>query len=282
MLLDLLPLTAAQQLAANTPEIGAESTVRYTDKEFLSVLELTNVGVTATDEAQLASSFPIVLTEERHIHLRCDNGFLYDTALVLDLDVTLSDDSTIVARATMEVPTWAKQGVNANPVGTAVDFRNTDGTALALKVKSIQGINAMTGGRAGNINRVSIWSSPDVGEFVSQGCVRNKNFDLQIPGSINIACGYNAQQFVKQGRSEEVDLTLEYTYFSSLDGIGRLNGSRCGLLIDITKDDTVPWERLVLTGHRPNGSPNRGDGDDEVLAESSGPYESFLVFNSRG
>ena len=116
-------------------------------------------------------------------------------------------------------------------------------------------------------------------QFAPVGCTRNKSFDLPIPSSVSIPCGYEASRFVKKGRSEESELELEFVHFSSWSGVERLNGGRCSLLLDVVKDDSIPWERVVLTGHRPNASPNRGDGDDEVLATSSGPYESVLLFS---
>jgi hypothetical protein len=116
---------------------------------------------------------------------------------------------------------------------------------------------------------------------VMQGCTRGKNFDLQIPSTVTVACGYEGTKYTKKGRSEEVELELEYVHFSSYNGMSRLNGGRCSLLVEVIKDDAVGSERVVLTGHRPNYSPSRGDGDDEVVGTSSGAYESFLLFSAR-
>jgi hypothetical protein len=40
----------------------------------------------------------------------------------------------------------------------------------------------------------------------------------------------------------------------------------------------VHSETIVYTGYRPAFSPSRGDGNDEVMGTSTGPYEKFLTF----
>jgi hypothetical protein len=282
MKLNLSTLTADDLLVANTPEVGAESVVKITDREFQRLFLVRNTNDSGSDIAAIDGvTFPLVLSENRDLHLRADACLKYDADIVVELTCVMSDDTSVQAFATLNVPDWADDTINSIPIGSAVDFVDASGDPLALEVKSITDVAAITGGRSGLQNGLSIWSSPSASQWDTQGCTRNKNFDLVIPSSISIACRYNASAFVKKGRSEEPTLELEYVYFSAWEGIGRLNGGRSSILVEVVKDDSVPWERIVFTGHRPNGSPTRGDGDDEVVATSSGPYENFLVFSSR-
>lgn len=268
-------LTAAAVILAQKPEIGLESKVRA------SPLEVVKLGTINVDSAGVATytavSGIVIPTAGYDLHLRTDDTIGPLTALpTVTLSVSLFGAVASTVVATLGIPSWVQDQSKIWPLGQSTDFIPQ---GVGNDAKTVLSITALDDSENLPANSTwSVWGSPAAANFVSLGYCRNKEGPYTVPGNVRIADGYNPQAAIKRGRAEDSDLTLEFVHISSMDGISRLNDRRCAVLLDVTKDKTVLSERVVYAGYRPAAGPKRGDGNDEVIETSTGPFESFLLF----
>ncbi len=112
----------------------------------------------------------------------------------------------------------------------------------------------------------------------SFGAVTEAGLKLNISKSIAIPDRFDGSAFMKRGHSEPGSLSIKARYVDYMDGLGRMNGHFVTARIDVLKDDHLLTERTVLFQYKPAASPNRGDGDAEVTADSEGNFQAFATF----
>lgn len=277
MRLALTALTALQSVLAQKPEIGAESIYHAVPVEFILL------GRVVTDTLGAPTWVPragatIPAGTDWDLHLRADDGLenLAGNPSVT-LDVTIGGAvGAGTAVAALGIPSWVTDQSKNWSVGDSADFIPQGVGNDALPIEAVSDVSA-----SANLPpnaELSVWASPAVSNVVELGYCKSINGPYQVPASVRIADRYESARAVKKGRSEDSDLSLEFNYISSMEGIGRYNGRSITSLIKVIKDKSVHCENIIYTGYRPAFSPNRGDGNDEVMGTSTGPYEKFMTF----
>jgi hypothetical protein len=258
---------------ANAPEIGGESKVKlsYGEIGVVGQLAQTAPGSGTWTVETPAFDFTALGVD---LALVCDTGIKSTVNVVVNLNVTLDDDTSGTATATFAVPSYAKDQSSNLPAGLAVDVLPQGAGNADKKIKAILSIASITGGAKGN--RFSLVCLPS--DWFDVGCTKSKNEKLPVAKSLAIACGLKGSAFVKAGRSEPGELELKALNFTYGDGLSRLNGHRGSVLIEVLKAGRVLTERTVYGGYLPTPSTDRGDGDDEVTNSATGNFESFAKF----
>lgn len=271
-----LPATPAALIPiAKSPETGLESQV------FVSPVEVVRVGrvlVNAAGQAAWQADTGVSIPSAgMDLHLRADDSY---AALAgnpsVTLNVTLFGAVTTTAVAALAVPSWARDQSKTFPIGQSTDFVPQGAGNALLLVIGITGLQASTNLPANS--EWSVWASPAASNFVEIGFKRNVDGPYKVPGSVGIADRYDSAAVTKKGRSQDAELTNEFVHISSMDGMARYNGSRVTELVKIVKDKVLHAENVLYTGYRPAAVPKRGDGDDEVMETSTGPFEAVLNF----
>lgn len=270
-------ITGAAVLSAQSPEIGVESTVRASQAE---VYRIGTIFVDAAGNATWAARSGVTLpTLGQDLHLRADDGAVGLLVVpTVTLNCTLADDTVGTAIAALSVPSWLPEQAIVFPVAAAADFVPVGVGNSAKLIKAVAGVSASAG--LPNNTEWSVWASPPASAFVELGWKRGANTPYQVPGVVQIADGYRAVAATKKGRNEQVNYSFEFGHVSAMGGMARYNGHRITVWETIKKDKTVHTENVILTGFRPNASPARGDGNDEVVESSSGVGEDHLVFTA--
>lgn len=270
-------LTGAAAVLARQGEDALESSV------FISPLDFYRVGkikVDATGAAvyeaipgvSLSADFP-------DIHLRCDDGAVaLSGSPTVTLDVTV-DSAADTAEAAFSVPGWRNDQGNSFPLGGAEDFIPKGAGNADKAITAISGVAEH--GNLPNNSEWSVWASPAASTFVEMGFKRNATGAYQVPGQIEIPDRYEAAAVVKRGRSESPELTLDFVHIHSWDGLALYNGHPVTALVKVVRDRSVHVGWDIYTGYRPESSPSRGDGNEEVVASSAGPYQTHLLFSAK-
>ncbi len=259
----------------NAPEIGSESKVKVSYEEISIVGELSQPAPASGTYAANVPAYDFPAGGD-DLALLCRNAARSEVDIIIDLAVRFDDDTDGTARAAFAVPTYSKDQSDNLPQGLAVDIEPQGVGNDAKKIKAILGVSSVTGGAKGN--RFQIVRLPSEASYSDINCKRRAEPTYPVPKSLPIACGSNPSAFTKAGRGDPGLLALEAAHFQYADGLTRLNGHRVTVMVEVLKDDRVLCERSVYGGWRGAASPNRGDGDDEVVATSEGNFESFAVF----
>lgn len=279
MRFSLPALSAAQQLVATRPETGVDSS-----QVFVTPLEIQLLGRIVFDAA---GANPVwyptpgaTLGAGLDIHLRCDTPITVQAAAPsITLDCTLVGPvANATAVATLAIPAWVADQTHVYPVGHALDFVPQGVGNSAKLVTAIAGVNASANIPGSAI--FSVYGSPLVSKFIPVGYKRGIEGPYNIPGSVPIADGYNPSAAIKAGRAEVPELNFQFVHIDAMAGVTRYNGHRVSFWNKIVKDNSVHTANIVYVGVRPNASPNRGDGNDEVIETVTGPYENFLSFSA--
>lgn len=274
-------LTGAAAVLARKGEDALESTVYVSPLDFLF---LGRVKVNAAGDASWHPEQGVTIpTTHVDIHLRCDDGQINLSALPsVTLDVTIDDGSggstAGTALAAFAVPGWRDDQGKTFPIGAAVDFIPQGAGNSAKAVKSITGLDSSA--NLPNNSEWSVFASPAETTFIELGMKRGASGPYQTPGQIPIADGYEASAMVKRGRSDVPELNLSFVHIHSWAGLTLYNGRQVTALVKVVRDKSVHVGWDVYTGYRPDGSPSRGDGNEEVVAASSGPYQKHLLFTA--
>jgi hypothetical protein len=262
---------------AASGKIGAEHNVYFSYDEALLVAEIKQGADLSSSTLRTENAYqPPTGTDGRDMILVADNGVRSEEQIIIVFDITIDGTGTPAgtATATFVVPTFEQDQTFNLPIGLAVDLQ-VDGTGNeAAKIRTITGINAITGGRAGN--RFKIITLPDTWEFLQ--CSKDKTPTIPVGKTVNIACGYEGARWTKKGRSEPPTLEVSGVYTSAGDGLMRLNGHRASVMIETVAEDEVLMERLVFAGWRPAAQPRMGDGDTETEVRATGNYEKLAIF----
>jgi hypothetical protein len=278
MRLSLPVLTPDLALLAAKPEINLESSV------FATPVEIFLLGRVVTDAAGVAAWVPnpgaVLPAGGLDLHMSLDDSIAAAAGLpsiTLDVDIlAVTGPSTAVG--SLAIPSWVADQSNTFPIAQAADFV-PQGSGNALKL--ITAVNAVTS--VTNIPpnfSVSIYASPAIDNLAEIGFKRNADGAYLNSASVSIPDKYQYAAAVKKGRQKESKLSLDFVHIGSMGGMTRYNGSRISVAVRITKDKAVQTAWVVYTGYRPDSSPNRGDGDGEVVEKSEGPYEGLLIFEA--
>ena len=164
---------------------------------------------------------------------------------------------------------------SANATATATGVSITVGARdnSAKKIRTVTGLNALTGGLNGN--RWLVVAIPD--DWIEVKCVMDKNPTIPVGKSVAIACGYDGARWVKKGRSEPPTLEISSKLTSGGDGLMRLNGFKVTAMIEVRKDDRLLTQRDIFGGWRPTATPKRPD-EGNATVTATGMYEMFAVF----
>ena len=275
MRLSLPALNAAQILIANKPEMGVESQV------FVSPVEVVRLGKIVVDAAGVAAWTPepgASLGNGMDIHLKVGSGFTATAAPSITLTGTLADDTAGTAVAALVVPSWVPDQSKTFQEGFAVDFIPAGAGNSAKLVKAISSA-AITNVPANT--EFTVFGSPASSNFVELGWKRGAEGRYNTPNSVSFADGYNPSAAVKPGRPEVPELTLSFAHIAASYGLGHYNGRRVSVLLKVKKNkSSVHVSNILYTGYVPSASPNRGDGNDEVVETSTGPFEDCMQFDA--
>lgn len=277
MRFSLPALAGALAVNAGAPEIGLESTV------FASAVEAYRVGTIFVDASGNAVYIPkpgITLPALGYdLHLRCDTGVAGVSVVPsVTLNVTLGDDTAGTAIASLGIPGYVPDQSKVWPVGEASDFIPQGVGNGAKLVKAISAISASAG--LGTNTEWGIFASPAASSFVQLGWKRQANIPYDVPGVVALPDGYRAVGASKKGRGEQPTYSFQFGHVSSMGGMARYYGHRISVLEKIVKDKVAHTANLLVIGFRPTGSPDRGDGNDEVVESSEGFGEEHLIFNA--
>lgn len=178
--------------------------------------------------------------------------------------------TTILSR---QSATQVTLSADATATATGVDVTIEDRDLSAQGIRTITGIESISGGNTGN--RYAVVAFAD--DWVDVRCAMDKTPTIAVGKSIPIACGYNGARWIKKGRSEPPTLELSAKYTSGGDGLMRLNGHKVTVLIETKKEDRLLTERQLYGNWRPTVAARKGDGDNEAEARATGMYELFAV-----
>jgi hypothetical protein len=268
-------LSASEILLAKKPEIGLESRV------FVSVVPIQKIGrivVTAAGAATWIPEAGVTWGSGLDLQLKVDSPVRSTSAPVVTLNVTLEGPlETQTALATFANPAWVPDQSNAYQVGKGLDFIPSGGGNSAKKVIAVTGVSVA------NITQYSefiVYGSPAEASFVEMGWKKGASGQYATPASIAFADGYNPAAAIKLGRPELPELTINLSHIAASAGMVRYNGHSVAVLLKVIKDKSVHTSNLVYCGYRPQASPERGEGNDEVVESSAGPFEDCLQFDA--
>lgn len=273
MRFSLPTLSAAAILIAENPEIGLESNV------FMSASEVIKLGTIKTDAAGAITWIPrpgASFGAGLDIHVSLKTAIVAAAAPVITLTATVAVTGASTVAGTLAVPSWAANQNQFYPEGYALDLIPTGVGDTARLVTAIAGVTSLA--NVPNNSELTVWGSPAASNFVEVGWKKTVDGAYATPGTVSIANKYNPSAAIKKGRPEVTELKMDFNHISSMDGISRYTGLRTSVLVKIIKDDAVTTEHILYLGYRPNASPTRGEGNDEVVESSSGPVEACIRF----
>jgi hypothetical protein len=275
MRLALAALTAAQIQIAKKPEIGLSSRV------FASAVPVQKVGriiVSATGTTTFVAEAGVDWTAGMDLHVKVDSPIRAASAPTLTLNCTLEGPETgQTTVATFAVPAWVSDQSHTYQVGRGLDFIPQGAGNTNKKVLAI------TGASSANITQYAefvVYGTPAEASFVEIGWKKSATGQYSTPVSIPIADGYNPSAALVLGRPEVPELTLNFSHIVASGGMVRYNGHTVAVLLKIIKDKSVEVSRILYTGYRPQTNPERGEGNDEVMESSTGPFEDCLQFDA--
>ena len=268
-------VSAANVPIAQAPEINLESEV------YISPVELIKLGEVRVDSAGVALWSAVagvaIPAGGMDLHLRADDSL---ENLVGNPSVTLTTTLTgavaATSLATLTIPSWTADQSKNWAQDQAADFVGVGAGNALLLVTAVAGLSTSTNLPANST--FSVWASPATANFVVHGYKRAVDGPSQTPKFVNLPDGYKSSASVKKARAEVASLKLEMLNISSAAGFMKFNGRKVSVMVTVIKNKTVMTERLVYTGYGISAAVPRGDGDGEVVASSTGPFEALLSF----
>lgn len=273
-----IPTIASKDLqTVNSPIIGLESeNVYFSKEEGVVLLKIEQDDADSGETIAVATSYSIPAGGLDSIQLRAEGPIIApDNEITIVLDVT-TDSGSDTATATVAPPQFADDGSGVFGIGAGWDF--IVDSAHTRKIVSIDGIDSISGGQAGN--KFEIVALPNDDSWVPVSCVRSKEPTLPVPNTVNIACGKESAKYTKSGRTEIPNLQLSQANVAYGASLTKLNGHRVSIRVDIKDDSRILKERQIYTGYRGSGSPSLGDGEDESEVTIEGQFEKFIYFNA--
>jgi hypothetical protein len=277
MRLALPALNSAQIQVAKGPEMGVESIVK------VSVVEAVLCGKITVDASGNASWAPEpgldLGATGMDLHLKVNYMATASLAPSVTLNCTLADDTVGTAIAALTVPSWFPDQSKTFQEAAGEDFIPQGAGNSAKLVKAISGATVTN---VPNNAEFLVYASPLAANFKEQGWKRGAEGAYNVPSTVSFPEGYNPSRVVKAGRGEERELTLEFAHIAAGYALGRYNGKRVSVLIEVKKNrHQVHTTNVLYIGYIPSSSPSRTDGNDEVKETSRGKFEDCVVFDAK-
>ena len=184
-------------------------------------------------------------------------------AMTVQFNVVLADATLDTATATFHIPSYTTSQANAFPIGVSSDLIPDTPANADKKIRSLVSLAAVA--NMNPSNRFQVWATPNNESFVFIESTRGKGGQFNLPGLVQVPDGYNPSAFVKLGRGESHNLTIEFMDRGSLEQLNRFNGHEGTIRFDIVKDDSVLSQRIL---YYVRATSERGDGNTEVVAKS--------------
>lgn len=269
-------LSAAQAAIAKSIESGLESQV------FCSVTPVVKLGRIVVPAGGSAVWYPEAGADYGaaglDVFVRCDTGVSETAAPLVTLNCTLEGPlAAQTANAQFAVPSYAQDQGHVYPSGRGFDAIPQGAGNSAKKVTAITG--ATTTGLT-QYAEFTVYGSGPEADFKPIGLKRGASGAYNAPLAVAYADGYNPSAIVKPGRPEIPELTLSFAHISSAGGMTRYNGHRVAILLKVIKNKAVHSSNVLYVGFLGAASPDRGDGNDEVVESCSGPYEDCIQFEA--
>jgi hypothetical protein len=268
-------LSASEILLAKKPEIGLESRV------FISVVPMQKIGritVTSAGAATFIAEAGVTWGAGLDLHLKVDSPIRSGSAPTVTLNCTLEGPlETQTALATFANPAWVPDQSHSYQVGRGFDFI-PQGAGNSAKL-----VTAVTGVSVTNISQYAefiVYGSPAASNFVEMGWKKGASGQYATPASISFADGYNPAAAIKAGRPDVPELNISLSHIAASAGMVRYNGHTVAALLKVIKDKSVHVSNIIYTGYRPQANPERGEGNDEVVESSAGPFEDCMQFDA--
>ncbi len=270
-------LNSAQIQVAKGPEMGVESIIK------VSAVEAILCGKVSVDASGNVTWVPEpgldLGATGMDLHLKVNFMPTATSAPSVTVTGTLGDDTPGTAVAALTVPAWFPDQSKVFQEAFSEDFIPAGGGNSAKLVKAIASV-AVT--NVPNNSEFLIYATPLAANFIEQGWKRGAEGAYNVPSTVSFPEGYNPSRVVKAGRGEERELTLEFAHIAAGYALGRYNGKRVSVLIQVKKNrHSVHTTNVLYTGYIPSSSPARGDGNDEVKETSRGKFEDCLVFDAK-
>ncbi len=276
MRFNLPALSSAQIQSAKGPEMGIESIVKTSVAE---VILCGKVEVDATGAVTWTPEPGLSLGDGMDLHLKVNFMSTASSAPSVTLATTLADDAAASCVAALAVPSWFPDQSRTFQEGFGEDFIPQGEGNSAKLVKAIASASATN---VPNNSEFLVYASPPAAGFIEQGWKRGADGAYNVPSTVAFPEGYNPTRIVKPGRGETRELTLEFAHIAAGYAIGRYNGKRIAVLIQVKKNRrTVHTANVVYAGYIPSSSPSRGDGNDEVVETSAGMFEDCVIFDAK-
>jgi hypothetical protein len=220
-----------------------------------------------TEAAQLAAG-------PSHLCVMVD-GALPNTVsnVVFTLTGTDPGNSVISATGTFAVPAYSRNQKKSFPRCWAVSFDQSAGT----KFKTITSVSVVSNAGATG-GRFKVFALPDISSFQLVGCIGSTNFTPRGIVPFAMRCGDDPQAFVVEGDVAEARLAIDAKFFNSTEGLSRLNGLRCVVMIEDLRARRVVTGRYFCTGYYPTPGERGSEGPEAVTNDSEAPVEETLSF----
>ena len=281
MKLNLGPFTPTQVEIGVKPLIGVEALVYFSLE---NAIRLGKVRATAQAVGGYTSyggpQIPATGTIGRDIVCRVTGRGAKGTGWVMtvQLNVVLNDDGDEVvdtATATFTLPAWSVDQTNFMPFGVVRDFIPDTPANVAMKVKRVTGLAAVTNQTAGN--QFEIFSIPEESSFVEIVGATSKGMAMDGPASIAIPDRYDPSKWTKLARGEMKTVAVGFRHMGGMEQLSRYQGSTGTLRYDILKEDDVLWQRQLFSGYQVNVNPaDMGEGNDPNEATATGNFSDAL------
>jgi hypothetical protein len=266
------------EVALLDSEIAGDPALALEFKAYVSSELVTRIGdlnIPAADSGVLEMSRvgeAVIDAEPSDLQLAVRDQLNSAVAPVIVFNVTDEDDDPTTAEADFTPPSWVENDSFDYQAGYAVDLV----TANGKKIKSIDGIASVTGGARGS--KLRIFKLPDRDTFKLVGFCTDRDFSTKSRPAENIPDQADGSASVKRGRSAPGELNLSQKFGTFGDGLSRVSGKRCTVMLELEKDDKVITDRLVFGNYIGAVKPSAGDGSDHATSRMEGSYEHLAVF----
>jgi hypothetical protein len=257
---------------AQAPYFGGEFAVYLSDTPAVQVgqIELSASG-SGTYTAAVGVTLPtdgVDLQLVATTRLRSPGG-----NCVVVLNVTDENNIARTATATFAPPARAANQTGNFPRGAAVDFTLSGGT----RIKTIVSLASVSNGEA-NV-AFAVYQLPVAADWALVGCTTSKKFNTKARTPKGIDCGMETDAYVKRGKTQPGELSIDSKFGGVYDRLTRFSGSKCTAMLVGVKDGEVTCDRYVFTQYQPVCEVDLPDGDGEAMENAAtGKFQEPLFF----
>ena len=193
--------------------------------------------------------------------------------LVVVLACTNETAAATTVTFTFATPNRVADQSSNFPRGYAVDGV----LALGTKVKTITGLQAVTGGASNQ--KFTLYQLPEATDYVLVGSSTEKSFNTKSRKPVGIDQGMEADAFVKRGKTGKGEFTIDSKFGTMLDRLTRFDGAKVTVMMVGIKEGQVTTDRIVLTQAVPGVTVDLPDGEGEAVEKAAScKYVDHLFF----